>query len=87
MRGARGEEYFYCSNDNFKPQVKKELSIKEILELAQKRGLVFNKISGEGAVFHLLSAWSDYKKFGYTIIAKNKTRINELHHGIESLFS
>ncbi len=72
------DNYVYRSNDNFYPCRTRYSCQKEILEKATAEGILFSRNKKEGVIFHLLSSYEETGKVGYTILASNKDRVDQL---------
>ena len=62
------KERFYFATDNLQRDAYKGLSPHDLIEIAMCNQLHYNSATGEGVVFHLISALSQYGKLGLVCI-------------------
>ncbi|MFN9109788.1 MAG: peptide ligase PGM1-related protein, partial [Bacteroidota bacterium] len=64
------KERFYFATDNLQRDAYKGLSPHDLIEIAVCNQLHYNSATGEGVVFHLISALSQYGKLGLVCIGR-----------------
>ena len=56
---------------------KKQNASSDILKMAREASILFDKKRKEGVIFHLLNAYSEFGKVGYTVLASSKSGVLE----------
>ncbi len=65
-----GSERFYFATDNLEKERYKGLTPLDLIDIAMHHGLHFDHAKGEGIMFHLISALSQFGKIGLVSIGK-----------------
>lgn len=67
--------YVYRSNDNFYPCKITAPKVSDLMIKSKKASILFNKKVKKGVIFHLLNAYTDFGKVGYTVLAPTKSEV------------
>lgn len=62
----------YISNDNFMPKALEGLETQEAIEILKSSGLLYDKKTKKGFIFHMLTCLSEFGKCGYTLVASSQ---------------
>ncbi len=68
------KERFYFATDNLQRDCYKGLTPHDLIEIAMCNGLLYDSVSEEGVMFHLISALSQYGKLGLVCIGSTHDR-------------
>ncbi|MEZ4912001.1 MAG: carboxylate-amine ligase [Saprospiraceae bacterium] len=66
-----GTERFYFATDNIQEERYKGLTPLDMIEITTLHNLHYDQVKSEGVMFHLISALSQYGKFGLVSISKS----------------
>lgn len=72
LEDANGHHRVYSSYDNLVLNGKHGRDIQALRDLLKDHGLIFNKKSKSGFVFHMVSALEEFGKCGYTLVARDQ---------------
>ncbi len=74
-----GEPRCYFASDNLESERIRGLTPEDLVDIAVMNRLHFHAASGEGVVFHLMGALSEFGKLGVVCIGKTQARAGELY--------
>jgi hypothetical protein len=81
-----GTERFYFATDNIQSPKYKGLTPLDLIDIAMHHGIHFDHAKGEGVMFHLISALSQFGKIGLVSIGKSQENaLTYYHKAIEVL--
>jgi hypothetical protein len=79
------KERFYFATDNLQRDAYKGLSPHDLIEIAVCNQLHYNSATGDGVVFHLISALSQYGKLGLVCIGRTPEHARSLFEKVKEV--
>jgi hypothetical protein len=76
---ARGRPFFYVATDNLESPAYRGLTPDDLIDLAMMHDLHFHAATGEGVVFHLIGALSEFGKVGMVALGPTPERAQALY--------
>lgn len=77
-----GSRRYYFATDNLQNDNYKGLTPGDLIDIAMYHSLHFDHYHGEGVMFHLISALSQFGKLGMVCIAKTPEKAIEYYHNV-----
>jgi hypothetical protein len=76
---VRGRSFSYVATDNLENPAWRGLTPDDLIDLAVMNDLHFHAATGEGVVFHLIGALSEFGKIGMVAIGPTPARAQALY--------